>query len=293
MAQVGFTPLLVYGSTTPGNTPSAGDMTTGANGVELAVNAADGKLFYKDHLGVVRVLASTGTASAGGSNTQVQFNNAGTLGGSPNLTWNGSVLTSTGFSGPLNGTVGASTPTTGAFTSLTASTVNGVVITAASSSTLTIASGKTATISSTLTLSGTDGTSFVFPSVSGTLATLAATQTFTNKRVTPRVSSAASIASPLAWNSDNFDQYAATAQAASLTISADAGTPTDGQKVIFRFKDNGTPRSLTWTTGVAGGFQAVGVALPSATVANKITYVGAIYNSSSSRWDVVAATTEI
>jgi hypothetical protein len=168
-----------------------------------------------------------------------------------------------------------------------------VVITAAASSTLTIASNKTATISSTLTLSGTDGTSFVFPAVSGTLVTLAGTQTLTNKRITSRVSSAASIASPLAWNSDNFDQYAATAQAASLTISADAGTPTDGQKVIFRFKDDGVSRTLTWTTGVAGGFQAIGVALPTGTVANKTTYVGAIYNASSSRWDVVAVTTEI
>jgi hypothetical protein len=61
-------------------------------------------------------------ASAGGSNTQVQFNNSGNLGGSANLTWNGTTLTSTGFAGPLNGTIGATTPNTGAFTTVTAST---------------------------------------------------------------------------------------------------------------------------------------------------------------------------
>jgi hypothetical protein len=55
-------------------------------------------------------------ASAGGSNTQVQFNDNGNLHGSANLTFNGTTLTSTGFSGPLNGSVGATTPSTGVFT---------------------------------------------------------------------------------------------------------------------------------------------------------------------------------
>jgi hypothetical protein len=42
------------------------------------------------------------------------------------LTFNGTTLTAAGFSGPLNGTVGAGTPTTGAFTTLSASsTVSG------------------------------------------------------------------------------------------------------------------------------------------------------------------------
>lgn len=54
--------------------------------------------------------------SIGGSNTQVQFNNNGSLAGSSNLTFNGTTLTAAGLSGPLNGTVGATTPNTGAFT---------------------------------------------------------------------------------------------------------------------------------------------------------------------------------
>lgn len=55
-------------------------------------------------------------ASAGGSTTQVQYNDNGALAGSANLTFNGTTLTSTGFSGPLNGSVGATTPSTGVFT---------------------------------------------------------------------------------------------------------------------------------------------------------------------------------
>jgi len=65
---------------------------------------------------------NVGGGSAAGSDTQVQFNNSGAFGASSNLTWNGTTLTSTGFGGPLNGTVGATTPAAGAFTTLTATT---------------------------------------------------------------------------------------------------------------------------------------------------------------------------
>ena len=51
-------------------------------------------------------------ASAGGSTTQVQYNNNGALAGSANMTFDGTTLTAAGFSGPLNGTVGATTPST-------------------------------------------------------------------------------------------------------------------------------------------------------------------------------------
>lgn len=118
------------------------------------------------------------------------------------------------------------------------------------------------------------------------------TQTLTNKRITSRVSGSTSWTSPLAWNSDNFDQYQATAQANAVTINADAGTPTDGQKMIFRIKDNGTARALTWTTGSSNSFRAVGTTLPTTTVANKTLYVGGIYNSADSRWDVLMVTQE-
>jgi hypothetical protein len=89
---------------------------------ELAMNTADGKLFFKDSAGVVQTMASKATGAIGGSTTQVQFNNAGALGGSASLTWSGTVLTSSGFAGPLNGTVGATTPAAGSFTTTTIGT---------------------------------------------------------------------------------------------------------------------------------------------------------------------------
>ena len=74
------------------------------------------------------------------------------------------------------------TPTLGV---ASATTVNKVAITSpATGSTLTIADGKTLTASNSLTLTGTDATSFAFPGTSDTVATLAATQTLTNKTLT-------------------------------------------------------------------------------------------------------------
>jgi hypothetical protein len=93
MAQIGYTPILLYGSTTASNVPTPARLTTTANGIELAINAADGKLFYKDGAGAVQVLATKATGTIGGATTQVQYNLSGSLAGSTNLTFNGTTLT--------------------------------------------------------------------------------------------------------------------------------------------------------------------------------------------------------
>jgi len=67
-------------STTTGNTPSFLD-----NG-EIAINSFDGKLFYSDPLGVVKSFVAD--AGPAGLNTEIQFNDAGTMAGSANLTFN-------------------------------------------------------------------------------------------------------------------------------------------------------------------------------------------------------------
>lgn len=90
------------------NDATGGSVTikaSGQTGVTVAV--ADKALVAFNGTDYVRV-----GASAGGSNTQVQFNSSGNLAGSANLTFNGTILTAAGFSGPLNGSVGATTPST-------------------------------------------------------------------------------------------------------------------------------------------------------------------------------------
>lgn len=113
-----------------------------------------------------------------------------------------------------------------------------------------------------------------------------------NAEINPRMSTAASPASPLTPNSDSVDQYSITDLTTALTINADGGSPAAGQKMIFRIKDNGAARALTWTTGSSKSFRPIGVTLPTTTVINKITYVGCIYNATDARWDVVAVVTE-
>jgi hypothetical protein len=87
--------------------------------------------------------------------------------------------------------------------------------------------------------------------------------------------------------------YAAQAQSNSLTINADNGTPSDGQRMVFRFKDNGTARGITFTTGSIRAFRAIGVTLPTTTVANKTLYVTCLFNFLDQRWDVISVSQEI
>lgn len=64
MAQTGYTPIQLYYSATTTNVPLAANLAAG----ELAVNTADGKLFYKDSGGTVQVIAwKTTPATAGGT----------------------------------------------------------------------------------------------------------------------------------------------------------------------------------------------------------------------------------
>ena len=58
MAQTGYTPILTYASGTATNVPLAANLTSSALGAELALNYADGKLYYKNSSGTVTLLAS-------------------------------------------------------------------------------------------------------------------------------------------------------------------------------------------------------------------------------------------
>ena len=59
MAQSGYTKLALYSSTTAAAVPVNTNLVQG----ELAINVVDGKLYYKDNAGVVRLLASKDAAA--------------------------------------------------------------------------------------------------------------------------------------------------------------------------------------------------------------------------------------
>jgi len=113
------------------------------------------------------------------------------------------------------------------------------------------------------------------------------TATLTNKRIDPRTSSSASTAT-LTPDISSFDQYNLTAQAVGLTIAAPTGTPVDGNRITIRILDNGTAQTLTWNAT----YTVIGVTLPTTTTATKMVYIGCVYNSTNTRWDVVAVTTQ-
>lgn len=149
------------------------------------------------------------------------------------------------------------------------------------------ATGKASTFNNSFTFNGTDATTMTFPSTNANVVGETQTQTLTNKRITKRSGTTASTAS-LTIDSDATDIYTVTALAAAMTINAPTGTPTVGQTIILRIKDDGTARALTWNAA----FVAIGVTLPSTTVANKLLYVGFIWNATSSKWDVVSVNQE-
>jgi hypothetical protein len=113
------------------------------------------------------------------------------------------------------------------------------------------------------------------------------TQTLTNKRIDPRVTATASSATPTP-NIANEDMYILTALAANATFGAPTGTPVQGQRLIIRVKDDGTARTLAFNSV----YRAMGVDLPTTTTISKTLYLGFIYNSTDTKWDLIAKTEE-
>lgn len=115
------------------------------------------------------------------------------------------------------------------------------------------------------------------------------TQTLTNKRVTKRVTTITSNATPTI-NTDDCDVVTITALATAITSMTTnlSGTETNFQTLIFRILDDGTARAITW----GDSFQAMGVALPTTTTISKVLTVGFIYDTVDSKWGCVASVEE-
>jgi len=115
------------------------------------------------------------------------------------------------------------------------------------------------------------------------------TVTMTNKRVTKRVTTISSHATPTV-NTDNCDVVSITAQGEAITSMTTnlSGTETNFQTLIFRILDDGTGRAITW----GAAFEPRGIALPTTTTASKLLTVGFMYDTVDSIWGCIASVEE-
>lgn len=111
----------------------------------------------------------------------------------------------------------------------------------------------------------------------------AATLTFTNKRINPRVTSETSSATPTI-NTDNTDIHRVTALAANVTSFTTnlSGTPVHGQGLLVEITGTAA-RTLSW----GASFEAGTIALPTTTVSTNMLTVAFVWNSGTSKWRCV------
>lgn len=145
------------------------------------------------------------------------------------------------------------------------------------------ASGGSGDLVSTNNLSDVASPSTALSNLGGIGA--ATTNTLTNKRVTKRVSTEASNATP-SIDSDSIDQHSITALAAAMTSFTVTGTPTSGQELFVNITDNGTARALTF----GSNFEASELSLPTTTVISTRLDLVFVWNTVTSKWRLKSKT---
>lgn len=90
-------------------------------------------------------------------------------------------------------------------------------------------------------------------------------------------------------NSDFNGYVVLTGLAAAITGITVTGTPVNGQTLVIRFLDNGTPRALAF----GAQFENVGATVATPTTANKRTTSTFRWDSSTSKWGCTASVVEV
>jgi hypothetical protein len=120
-------------------------------------------------------------------------------------------------------------------------------------------------------------------SAAGSVATVDGTQTLTNKRITKRVITATSTATPTPAG-DTTDIYYLSTLTVGATFAAPTGTPTDGQELTIRVKSVAA-QTLAWNAI----YLASGVAaLPTTSVAGKTITAKFVYDAAQVKWVCMA-----
>lgn len=256
---------------------------------------------------VTSVSFTGGLISVGTPTTTPAFTVAGTSGGIPYFlsasTWASSgALTANAF---IKGGGAGVAPSSSLFsddgTTATYTGTGGIAITSATTGTLTVngsTSGKTIyttanataqTVTVTTAAQTVGAASATVPDLEGTnrvyvMDTTA--QTLTNKRITARLTSITSSATPTV-NTDNTDCVNITALAVAITSMTTnlTGTPSDFDQLEYRILDNGTARAITW----GASFVAGPTALPTTTTLSKTLHVYFEWDAVRAAWVCISS----
>jgi hypothetical protein len=148
--------------------------------------------------------------------------------------------------------------------------------------------GAFTTLSASSTVSGTGFSTYLAspPAIGGTAAAAGAFTTLSaSSGLTPRVVSTASAAS-ITFNANTTDLAVMpnTEAAGTFTINAPSGTAISGQKLLFRLQSTNV-QTFSWNAVFTGSSD---LSLPAAsTGSSKYDYMGFIYNSTSSTWQLI------
>jgi hypothetical protein len=201
----------------------------------------------------VTVINATGTGTAIPAGTSGLVYNTGTNVVNPISYFSGNAVITSGTIN--NTTIGATTASTGAFTTLT-----------------------------------TSGNAGIGGAISGSYRLEVTGKAYASGGLIPRSLPVANTSGAITPASDTYDQvnYALTG---SSSFSNPSGTPTNGQKLLIRLTAVSVQTISSWSS-TSNGYRVIGVTLPTSVPAGKTLYVGCIWNSTDSFWDVVAAATQ-
>ena len=274
--------VMSFAGSTSGKVTVQAAAAAGTYTLTLPVNDGDsGQFLQTNGSGVTSWAAASGSGSPGGSDTQIQYNNAGSFGGASGLTTNGTSLTITGIANPLVPSLSVN-----AGSNITGTAITGVQITGTagqfSCTAASLSVGQLLTISGTLggtgsitgyanpttyRISVTDG-STTFTLVNNTtgaaLTTTAGTPTgLTYTLTSPGVNvSQTWNNSAVAFTGLRYNATDTASNAASLLMDLQVGTVSQ-----FSVRKNGQA-SITTTEGSGVGLVITGPANVAGTISS-------------------------